>query len=135
MISVRLTPLRRSLVLLFVLFAALAAAAQTVDEYGYFSHRLDKVSDQLKLTSDQTAKLKPLLENETALMEQVYNNPALSREAKLKKYWAIIGKTNGQIKPMLTADQVTAFNGLLQEQKQRYDSLMQQAKEAAKKKT
>ena len=135
MISVRLTPLRRSLVLLFVLFVALAAAAQTVDEYGYFSHRLDKVSDQLKLTSDQTAKLKPLLENETALMEQVYNNPALSREAKLKKYWAIIGKTNGQIKPMLTADQVTAFNGLLQEQKQRYDSLMQQAKEAAKKKT
>lgn len=135
MISVRLTPLRRSLVLFFVLFVALAAAAQTVDEYGYFSHRLDKVSDQLKLTSDQTAKLKPLLENETALMEQVYNNPALSREAKLKKYWAIIGKTNGQIKPMLTADQVTAFNALLQEQKQRYDSLMQQAKEAAKKKT
>lgn len=128
-----MTSLRRSLILFVIILGALAVAAQQVDEYNYFSHRFDKVNDQLKLTADQQAKLKPLLENETALMEQVYNNPALSRENKLKKYWSIIGKTNTQIKPMLTADQVTAFDGLVQEQKQKYDSLMQQAKEAKKK--
>lgn len=128
-----MTHLRRLLPLLLVVFGVFTAAAQNVDEYNYFSHRFDKVSDQLKLTPDQNAKLKPLLENETALMEQVYNNPALSREAKLKKYWSIIGKTNAGIKPILTPDQVTAFDGLVQEQKQKYDSLMQQAKAAKKK--
>jgi len=128
-----MTRLRRLLPLLIVVFGVLTASAQTVDEYNYFSHRFDKVSDQLKLTSDQNAKLKPILENETARMEQVYNNPVLSREAKLKKYWAIIGKSNAQIKPMLNPEQVTAFDGLVQEQKQKYDTLMQQAKEAKKK--
>ncbi len=128
-----MTHVRRLLPLLVVVFGVFAASAQTVDEYNYFSHRFDKVSDQLKLTPDQNAKLKPLLENETALMEQVYNNPALSREAKLKKYWSIIGKTNAGIKPILSPDQVTAFDSLVQEQKQKYDTLMQQAKAAKKK--
>jgi hypothetical protein len=129
---ITMTSLRRSLVMLLLVFGVLAAA-QTVDEYNYFSHRLDKCSDQLKLTPDQTAKLKPILENETARMEQIYNNPALSREAKLKKYWSIIGSSNAQIKPMLTPDQMTAFDSLTQEQKQKYDAAMQQAKEAKKK--
>ena len=122
----------RSLLLLVVAFSVFAAS-QTVDEYNYFSHRFDKMSDQLKLTPDQTAKLKPILENETARMEQIYNNPALSREAKLKKYWSIIGNSNAQIKPMLTPDQLTAFDSLVQEQKAKYDAAMQQAKEAKKK--
>ena len=133
MSSLGLISIRRSLVLILIVFGALIVVGQTVDEYNYFSHRFDKVNDQLKLTADQQAKLKPLLENETARMEQVYNNPALSREAKLKKYWSIIGKTNSGIKPILTPDQTNAFNSLVLEQKQKYDSLMQQAKEAKKK--
>lgn len=115
-------------------FAGIVVAQQIqVNEYDYFSTRLAKINDQLHLSSDQQAKLKPIIENETSLMGQVYGNPVLSREQKLKKYWAIINKSNAKIRPMLTGDQVTAFDNVLTEQKQKYDSLMEEAK--AKKKS
>ncbi len=115
-------------------FGGIIVAQQIqVNEYDYFSTRLAKINDQLHLSSDQQAKLKPIIENETSLMGQVYGNPVLSREQKLKKYWAIINKSNAKIRPMLTGDQVTAFDNVLTEQKQKYDSLMEEAK--AKKKS
>ncbi len=120
--------------LLFTLSAWIAvpnALAQVVDEYSYFSTRLARISDQLQLTGDQQAKLKPMVEQETGLMEQIYGNPALSRKAKLKKYWAIIGKTNEKIKPMLTPEQLQAFETVQTTQKQKYNELMEQAKKGS----
>ena len=107
------------------------ALAQKVDEYSYFSTRLARINDQLHLTADQQTKLKPMVEQETGLMEQVYGNPVLSRKAKLKKYWAIIRKTNDKIRPILTTDQLQAFDNVQTEQKQKYDELMRQANNAS----
>jgi len=108
-----------------------SALAQKVDEYNYFSHRLQKVDTQLSLTSEQKAKLKPILEQETGEMEVVYGNPALSQSQKLKKYWAIMNKSNASIKPLLTDEQKPAFENMQKELKQKYDELMQQAKKGS----
>lgn len=108
-----------------------AATAQKVDAYHYFSTRLERMSDQLQLTSDQQAKLKPMIEQETSLMGQIYKNPVLSQKEKLKKYWAIIGATNAKIKPMLNADQLAAFENVQNTQKQKYNELMEQAKKGS----
>jgi len=116
------------------LLAAIASLAtsgmqgQTVDEYRYFSNRMAKISDQLNLTGDQQAKVKPIIEQEVGLLEGVHGNPVLSRREKLKKYWTIIRKTNSTLKPILTTEQLTAFQSMQAEQKQKYDKWMQEAK-------
>jgi len=109
------------------------ALAQTVDEYNYFSTRLTTVKDDLHLTPDQQQKVKPILEQETSLMGEIYGNPVLSRKDKLEKYWSILNESQAKIKPMLSADQQTALTALHEQQKQRFDTMMEQAKEEAKK--
>ncbi len=107
------------------------AAAQKLNEYNYFSTRLANVSTQLHLSDDQQVKLKHILEQENALMNEVYRNIDLSRTQKLKKYWAIIGESDAKIKPMLAGDQVGLFEEMQKKQKQRYAELMQEAKSSS----
>ena len=121
--------------LVWMLFVCIAtslilpsAFAEQVDEYNYFAHRLQNVDTQLRLSSAQQAKLKPILEQETGEMEVVYGNPATSRSQKLKKYWAIVNKSNESIKLLLTDDQKPAFENMQRDLKQKYDELMQKAK-------
>lgn len=102
--------------------------AQTVDEYRYFSNRMAKIIDQLHLTGDQETKVKPIIEQEVGLLEGVHGNPVLSRREKLKKYWTIIRKTNSTLKPILTTEQLAAFQSMQAEQKEKYDKWMQEAK-------
>jgi len=108
-----------------------SAVAEKVDEYNYFAHRLQNVDAQLRLTSEQKAKLKPILEQETGEMEVVYGNPATTRSQKLKKYWTIVNKSNASIKLFLTDDQKPAFENMQKELKQKYDELMRQAKKGS----
>ena len=104
--------------------------AQKVDEYRYFSNRMARIIDQLHLTSDQEAKVKPIIEQEVGLLEGVHGNPVLSRKEKLKKYWAIVRKANSSIKPILTTEQLTAFDSMQADQKEKYDKWMEEAKKA-----
>jgi hypothetical protein len=109
-------------------FLGFVAAAQTVDEYAYFSDRLTKIAEVLHLTNQQRNQVKPIIEQETALLGEIYNNPVVSQEDRLKRYWAIINESESKIKPMLTASQQTDLANFQKQQKERYEQLMQQAK-------
>jgi hypothetical protein len=104
------------------------AAGQTVDEYAYFSDRLTKITEVLHLTNQQRSQVRPVIEQETALLGEIYNNPVVSQEDRLKRYWAIINESESKIKPMLTAGQQTDLANFQKQQKERYEQLMQQAK-------
>jgi Spy/CpxP family protein refolding chaperone len=83
--------------------------------------KLGWMTKELNLTADQQAKLKPILEEQQKQIEAVWQDTSLTEEAKMAKKKEIKSATSTQIKALLTS-----------EQQEKYTSLMQQPKPAAK---
>jgi len=67
--------------------------------------RLQHMTQMLNLTSDQQAKIRPILENESQQMQALRTDTSMAREDKMTKMRSIRENTNGQISPILTSDQ------------------------------
>ena len=67
--------------------------------------RLQHLSQELNLTDDQKAKLKPILESEWQEMKPVRDDTALSREQKHEKMKGIHEKYQAQVAGVLTPEQ------------------------------
>ncbi len=67
--------------------------------------RLQHLTQMLNLTSDQQAKIKPILENESQQMEALRSDSSMSREGRMTKMRSIRETTNSQITPILTSEQ------------------------------
>ena len=75
--------------------------------------RLQMMTQQLNLTSDQQTKIKPILENESTQMQSLRSDSSLSqqeRRARCRRYGE---NTNSQIKPILNADQQTQWQQMM----------------------
>lgn len=83
----------------------------------YFSMKQQHLSKVLGLTDDQQAKLKPLLERETAEAGEILWNPVLSRKDKLKRYAKVVSSSDARIKPFLSPTQVEKLLALRRQQK------------------
>jgi Spy/CpxP family protein refolding chaperone len=68
--------------------------------------RLNRMSRVLNLTSDQKAKIKPILEDESSQMRTIFQNQSLSREDRHSKFMALQRDTEKKIEPILTKDQL-----------------------------
>jgi periplasmic protein CpxP/Spy len=68
--------------------------------------RLNRMSRVLNLTSDQKAKIKPILEDESSQMRTIFQNQSLSREDRHSKFMALQQDTEKKIEPILTKDQL-----------------------------
>jgi len=83
----------------------------------YFTSRIENLSEKLNLTSDQQTKMRPILEQEMGLLEQIRANPVLSKKDKVKRLQAIVGGSDNKMKSFLSAEQWQKLQGLRKDQK------------------
>jgi F0F1-type ATP synthase delta subunit len=94
----------------------------------YFSIRKERLTTALALTPDQQARINPILEQESGEAGEIFGNPALSREDKLKKLESIIRSSDDKLKPLLAGGQVEKLAELRKEQQQELKRLLAEAK-------
>ena len=113
----------RSALALAVALGASTAYAQTGGGYGEghghgqrmsADQRLEMLTQQLSLSNDQQQQIKPILENETQQMQTLRSDTSLSQQDHMSKMKAIRENTNSQIKPILTADQQTKWQQMME---------------------
>jgi hypothetical protein len=76
--------------------------------------RLEMLSKQLNLSSDQQQQIKPILENESQQMQSLHSDTSLSQQDRMGKMQAIRENTNSQIKPILTPDQQAKWQQMME---------------------
>jgi protein CpxP len=77
------------------------------------------LSKKLNLSSDQQAKLKPILEDQRTQMEAVHNDASLSRQDRMSKMQDLRKSSDEQIKAVLNPDQQKNFDKMRSEQQER----------------
>ena len=95
---------------------------------GYFSKKLEHLSEILTLTEGQQAEVKPIFEQETGEVGQICHNPALSREAKLSAYEKIVRASDQKLKPLLSATQLQKLQDLRTAQKEELEGIIAKRK-------
>jgi periplasmic protein CpxP/Spy len=81
--------------------------------------QIQRLSKKLKLSDDQQAKLKPILEDQNKQMQQIHNDSSLSREDRFSKMQALRQSSDTQIKSVLTEEQQKDFDKMREEQRDR----------------
>ena len=110
---------------LLVLGVALAAGAQEAGpppggQMGREHHRmspdeqLQHMDKALKLTDEQKASIKPILEDRHKKMESLHSDTSLSREERMSKMRSIMEESNGKIRDVLNDDQKKQFDEMQQ---------------------
>jgi len=114
---------------LFLLVCSLAARAQesgtqpsSPQAQGGIHHskrggRLEWLSEELNLTDDQKAKVKPILEDEAIQTRAALEDTSLSQQKKNAKMDQIHDTANSKIHAILTSDQQKKFAKLNEQQK------------------
>jgi len=75
-----------------------------------------RLSQTLNLSDDQQAKIKPILEQETGEVGQIFENPALSRKDKLNRWEKIVQSSDEKIKPFLSQTQLQKLQDMRKQQ-------------------
>jgi Spy/CpxP family protein refolding chaperone len=78
--------------------------------------RLQMMTQQLNLTTDQQAQIKPILENESQQMQALRQDSSLSQDDRMAKMKQIRETSGSQIKPILTADQQAKWQEMMSHQ-------------------
>jgi periplasmic protein CpxP/Spy len=86
------------------------------------NQELARLSKRLSLTTDQKAKIKPILEDEHKQMAALRKNSSLSRQDMRSQFVSIRAKTFDQIRPLLSNTQQTTLKQMQEQQEQRMKS-------------
>ena len=89
----------------------------------YFSTKLQHLSESLQLSRDQEKQIRPILEQESAEVGQIWANPVLTRKDKLNRYEKIVQSSDKKLKPILTPDQLQKLLEMRKEQKEELKKL------------
>ncbi len=81
--------------------------------------RLKRMTKDLKLTDEQQAKIKPILQDEQKQLQGLMGNSEMSQQEKRDKFRAIHESAIGEIRPILNEDQQKKFDKKQQEMQQR----------------
>jgi periplasmic protein CpxP/Spy len=81
--------------------------------------QIKHLTKKLKLSDDQQAKLKPILEDQRKQMDQMRNDTSLSREDRFSKMQELRQSSDTQIKSVLNDDQQKSFDKMRDEQRDR----------------
>jgi Spy/CpxP family protein refolding chaperone len=85
-------------------------AASGKGKTGERQDRMKSAVEELNLTDDQKAKVKPILQDEAQKLKALRQDTSLAKEDKKAKLKSIREDTNAKIKPILTADQLEKWN-------------------------
>jgi protein CpxP len=89
--------------------SAMGATASTPEAH------LQMLSEKLKLTDDQKAKLRPILQDQEKQLKAVHDDSSLSQEQKIAKKKAIHESFHEQINAELTPEQQAKFKEMKHE--------------------
>jgi protein CpxP len=81
--------------------------------------QIKHLTKKLNLSSDQQAKLKPILEDQRKQMDTIHNDSSLSREDRFSKMQALRQSSDTEIKGVLNEDQQKNFEKMREEQQGR----------------
>jgi Spy/CpxP family protein refolding chaperone len=87
--------------------------------------QLQRLDSQLKLTSDQKAKIQPILEDQDNQMKQLWQDQSASRQDKMSKMREIHESASGKIRDVLTDQQRTKYDAMEKEREQQMRNRMQ----------
>jgi Spy/CpxP family protein refolding chaperone len=74
--------------------------------------QLERYAQQLNLTDDQKAKIKPILEDQAKQMQALRDDTSVSQEDRRAKFTTIREATSKQIRALLNADQQKKFDDM-----------------------
>jgi Spy/CpxP family protein refolding chaperone len=94
-----------------------AAAGPGMKKMSKPENRMARLSRGLDLTEEQKAKIKPILEDESAKVESVLDNSNLSRQQKRTRIREIHAATFEQIKTILTPEQLKKHEEMMKSAK------------------
>ena len=97
----------------------------------YFRMKLQNLTESLKLSEDQQAKIKPILEQETAEVREFWGNPVISQKDKLKRWEKIVRSSDAKMKPLVSQVQWENLESMRKEQKQELKNLVADQKASA----
>ena len=100
-----------------------SADAALANRSNYFTMKLENLTQKLSLSSEQQAKIKPIVEQEVGYLGEIHNNPVLSRQEKLKKLERIVRNSDAEMKPLLSQEQWQKLQTLRTQQKQELNKL------------
>ena len=86
---------------------------QSVDD------QLKNLTEKLSLSTDQQAKIKPILEDTRSEMMKVMQDDSMSREDKMAKGRSLREAANGKIRDLLNDDQKKKFDEMQKEMQDR----------------
>ncbi len=78
--------------------------------------RLQRMTQQLNLTSEQQQQIKPILENESQQMQTLHQDSSLSQQDRMTKMQSIRQSSATQIKAILNPDQQAKFEQMMSRQ-------------------
>lgn len=94
----------------------------------YFSMKMQNLTEQLSLTEDQRAKIKPIAEQEAGELGYLWGNPALSDKEKLKQLEKTVQSSDAKLKPILSPEQRAKLEQMRAEQKRELNTLITERK-------
>ncbi len=81
--------------------------------------RVDQLSTELNLTADQKTKVTAIMQEEATKSRELRSDTSLSREQRAEKRRAIMQETSTKVKAVLTPDQRTKYDKILEQRKER----------------
>ena len=111
-----------SLCAFFFAVSKLPVRAQGTTSNAQKLEKLEALSKQLNLTSEQKAKLLPILKAEAPKMEAIKNDTSLTKLQKAQKIRALHEETNPQVQAILRPEQ---FQQLQEIRRQEVETMIQ----------
>ena len=90
-------------------------AARGKGKGGERHDRMKQVVDELNLTDDQKAKVKPIFQDEAQKLKALREDTSLGKEDKKAKLKSIREDAHAKLKPILTSEQLEKLNKTRQE--------------------
>jgi hypothetical protein len=94
----------------------------------YFTMKMQNLTENLNLSDEQQAKIKPIVEQERGEVGAECFTPTVPRKERFKKWEKIVLASDTKMKPILTAAQWQKLQDIRKEQKQDLRKILEQEK-------
>jgi protein CpxP len=118
-----------ALVLLLGVLMLLSSAAQAQPQRMPVEERIKILKNKLKLSDEQTKKIKTMLEDQREEITTAMNDNRSDRQAMLSVVEDVLKKTDNKIKKILTEKQVKAYDKIIQDRQAEVSSPMKSSNE------
>ena len=101
--------------------------AQTAPKgYRHHGDRMQKLSQELNLTADQQAKIKPIFQQAHAQAKTIHQDTTLNKDQKKAKFKELHQTTMAQMNEILTPEQQTQLKQLKEQRRAQWQQRRQQ---------